>query len=165
MANSVHSSQSLTVILTEVLEKIMHARHSDPFEALGRHSDGENLIIRTYLPRAVQAWLGTSSSHPMEQTLMQGVFEWREPATDFPFLYRILWHDKVGNTHCEYDSYSFLPQLSNYDIHLLGEDWYAYSILGAHIMTFHGVEDVLFATWAPEAERVSVVGDLRPLWA
>ncbi len=62
-----------------------------------------------------------------------------------------------------HDPYCFPPQLSDFDLHLFGEGkhWHAYRFLGAHYHVADGVPGVLFATWAPNAERVSVVGDFN----
>ncbi len=61
---------------------------------------------------------------------------------------------------CE-DAYRFPSTLSDFDLHLLGEgtDYRAYEKLGAHLATVDGVTGVRFAVWAPNARRVSVVGD------
>ena len=65
--------------------------------------------------------------------------------------------------HVAYDPYCFPPQLSDFDIHLFGEGrhWHIYRILGAHRRQNDNIDGVLFAVWAPSAERVSVVGDFN----
>jgi len=163
MVDSTQFPSSPASELSKALKKIVTARHSDPFEVLGCHPDGENIVVRTYLPHAFEAWIETKSLHPMEQTLTPGVFEWHGHAKELPSPYRILWRDGAGTTHRDYDPYSFPSQLSHYDLHLFGEGkhWYAYCVLGSHVVTINGVRGVLFATWAPEAERVSVVGDFN----
>ncbi|MCW8951172.1 MAG: 1,4-alpha-glucan branching protein GlgB, partial [Rhodospirillales bacterium] len=61
------------------------------------------------------------------------------------------------------DPYGFAPVLSEFDRHLLseGNHFRSFEKLGAHVMTVEGVEGVLFAVWAPNARRVSVVGDFN----
>ena len=61
------------------------------------------------------------------------------------------------------DAYRFPPVLSDYDLYLLGEGTHLriYDKLGAHPMTMEGVEGVAFVVWAPNARRVSVVGDFN----
>jgi 1,4-alpha-glucan branching enzyme len=53
--------------------------------------------------------------------------------------------------------------LTDYDIYLLneGRHWHAYEKLGAHLRTLDGVKGVQFTVWAPNAHRVSVVGDFN----
>ena len=62
-----------------------------------------------------------------------------------------------------YDAYAFLPRISDYDLYLFnqGRLWQAYRTLGSHAMEIDGIAGVLFAVWAPNAERVSVVGDFN----
>ena len=65
------------------------------------------------------------------------------------------------------------PVLGDLDVYLLGEGTHlrVYEVLGAHVRTFDGVEGTAFAVWAPNARRVSVVGDFNawdgrrdPMW-
>ena len=53
--------------------------------------------------------------------------------------------------------------LADIDLHLFGEGrhWHVYRVLGSHRQQVDGVYGVLFAVWAPSAERVSVVGDFN----
>ena len=62
-----------------------------------------------------------------------------------------------------YDPYAFPPLLSDYDLHLLGEGthYLNYEKLGAHVREIDGVKGVHFAVWAPNAQRVSVVGEFN----
>ena len=62
-----------------------------------------------------------------------------------------------------HDPYAFPPQLADFDLHLFGEGrhWHAYRFLGSHIREVDGVAGVQFAVWAPNATRVSVVGDFN----
>ena len=62
-----------------------------------------------------------------------------------------------------YDPYSFSPQLEHFDLHLFseGKHLHIYKLLGAHSKTVDGIDGVLFATWAPNAMRVSVIGDFN----
>ena len=61
------------------------------------------------------------------------------------------------------DPYRFPPMLSDFDLYLLGEGNHLrlYDKLGAHPMAMEGVDGVAFAVWAPNARRVSVVGDFN----
>ncbi len=65
------------------------------------------------------------------------------------------------------------PVLGDLDVYLLGEGTHlrVYEVLGAHVRTFDGVAGTAFAVWAPNARRVSVVGDFNdwdgrrdPMW-
>ncbi len=80
-----------------------------------------------------------------------------------PTTLALEWVDKSGQSRSHVDPYTFPPQLKDFDIHLFceGKHWHAYRFLGAHPHTVDGVDGCLFATWAPNAERVSVVGDFN----
>ena len=60
------------------------------------------------------------------------------------------------------DIYAFPPVLGDLDIHLLDEGRHleAYKVMGAHCREIDGASGVAFAVWAPNARRVSVVGDV-----
>ena len=66
-----------------------------------------------------------------------------------------------GNLTESYDPYAFPPLLSDYDLHLFGEGthYLKYEKLGAHLREAEGIRGVHFGVWAPNAQRVSVVGD------
>ena len=75
----------------------------------------------------------------------------------------MVWRDQGQREHIARDPYTFGPQLGDLDLHLFGEGRHrhAYRFLGAHEHEVEGVGGVLFAVWAPNAERVSVVGDFN----
>jgi len=79
----------------------------------------------------------------------------------FPYQLKVKMKD--GTEETIDDPYSFLPILSDFDLHLFneGNHYRLYEKLGAHIMTVNGIEGVHFAVWAPSAQRVSVVGDFN----
>ncbi|HFD92548.1 MAG TPA: 1,4-alpha-glucan branching protein GlgB [Gammaproteobacteria bacterium] len=143
-------------------EKILEARHHDPFAYLGRHQEGEQTVIRAFIPNTPAVTI-VENGAPMQRLYHSDLFEWRGAGDALPAHYRFQWTDDAGVTHTRCDPYSFSPQLSDFDIHLFGEGnhLHAYRILGANIRTVEGIRGTLFATWAPNAERVSVVGDFN----
>jgi len=148
--------------LDRQLNRLLTGRQHDPDLVLGINRDGDCQVIRVFLPEARCAWTAekgvslTSLPH-------EGLFEYRFADGDLPEHYRIRWSDRDGVEHIEYDPYSFAPQLTEYDLHLFGEGRHrhAHRVMGAHLHSVDGIEGVLFATWAPNAERVSVVGDFN----
>ncbi|AHK79133.1 glycogen branching protein [Ectothiorhodospira haloalkaliphila] len=146
----------------EDLQRILDARHHDPFSLLGSHVEQEQRVVRAYLPHATQARIDELDD-PMEKVHDRGIFEWRGPLDALPGHYRIRWNDGHGHEHVGYDPYSFGPVVSDFDIHLFneGRHWHAYRFLGAHAHEVDGIQGVRFAVWAPSAERVSVVGDFN----
>lgn len=155
--------------LSDDLLRIISATHHDPFEVLGKHplahpTAAADTVIRAFLPGARTAALVLNG----QQILLERIegsdfFEWYGLAKTVKEHYQIEWFDRHNNRHLEYDPYSFAPQLGDLDIHLFneGQHWNIYNILGAHPLTVDGVEGVLFATWAPSASRVSIVGDFN----
>ncbi len=148
--------------LPEAWQRIIEARHHDPFEVLGRHADGERAVIRVFLPRAERGDL-VEADEPFNRVEGTDLFVWEGAASKAPERYRIAWRDAAGLHHVHHDPYCFPSQLADFDLHLFGEGrhWHAYRFLGSHPREVEGVSGVLFAVWAPNAERVSVVGDFN----
>jgi 1,4-alpha-glucan branching enzyme len=156
--------------IKDQIKLIVQAGHWDPFQILGNHivkKDGKKAVaIRAFLPEAAESWvidLESKKLYPMERIQKDGFFEAiiPEKRNVFPYKIRIKTHE--GAETESFDPYSFLPVLTDFDIHLLGEGthYHSYEKLGAHIMTLNGVQGVHFAVWAPNAKRVSVVGDFN----
>ncbi|MFM1891851.1 MAG: 1,4-alpha-glucan branching protein GlgB, partial [Pseudomonadota bacterium] len=142
---------------------IYTARHHDPFTVLGKHPDRDGRdLVRVYIP-AADAVSIVEGNLALERVPGTDLFEWRGQPGMVPERYRLLWRDAGHREHLAHDPYSFPPQLSDYDLHLFGEGKHrhAYRFLGAHLHETEGVAGVLFAVWAPNAERVSVVGDFN----
>lgn len=128
----------------------------DPFSVLGPH-DGTLSVL---LPGAtgVQALTadGTITLTPVGS---DGLFE--GPLTPrTPYRLRIDWDGIIQITE---DPYAFGLLLSSIDLHLIAEGRHRElgRCLGAHALSIDGVEGVRFAVWAPNARRVSVVGDFN----
>lgn len=144
------------------LRKLAEARCHDPFRVLGRHRCQERDVIRVYLPHASAARL-SSDGPALQRVADTHVFETAVDGMDLPRHYRIHWVDGDGREHESWDPYTFPPQLSDFDLHLFGEGrhWNIYRVLGAQRQTVDGIEGTRFATWAPHADRISVVGDFN----
>ena len=162
------SATTLTTPSPQQMQRIRSGQHHDPFEILGWHgAQGKNAldkqVWRVFLPDAevVCAEISHQSVEFIEAA--PGFFELRNPPETTPRHCALRWRDHQQQWHREYDPYSFAPQLSDFDLHLFaeGKHWHIYRLLGAHLRCIDGIEGVLFATWAPNAERVSVVGDFN----
>jgi 1,4-alpha-glucan branching enzyme len=157
------SGSEIESSLDKDLQLILQARHHDPFTALGRHSIDGQEVFRAFLPRAESARVG-SNGPELQRLPGTDLFEGRAPAgIKIPQHYAIHWIDKAGQTGSHVDPYTFSPQIADFDLYLFGEGKHRhiYRILGAHPHTVDGIRGVRFATWAPNAERVSVVGDFN----
>ena len=144
------------------LQALVDARHHDPFAVLGRHPEGNGEVVRVFRPHAREVKI-LDGNLPLQRISGTDLFEWRGPSGTLPSRYRVCWTDEHGAEHTAVDPYCIGPQLSDYDLHLFGEGnhWHAYRVLGAHLHEVDGISGVLFAVWAPGAERVSVIGDFN----
>jgi 1,4-alpha-glucan branching enzyme len=141
---------------------IVEVRHSDPFHYLGPHVENGRPVVRVFLPDA--ATVSVIDDNGREASLDRvhddGLFVGRPVNTEQ--RYRLRARFGAATVDLE-DAYRFPPVLSDFDLHLLSEGRHLrlYDKLGAHPMTLDGVDGVAFATFAPSARRVSVVGDFN----
>jgi 1,4-alpha-glucan branching enzyme len=167
--------------LARDLELIAKGEHSDPFGILGPHWIGDqgkkSLAIRFFRPGAVQGaviWGKPAATYLALQIHPAGIFEVLLPEAKTgatadqpvkPDAYRLRLTFPDGHRLELIDPYAFPPVLTDYDLYLFGEGthYLKYEKLGAHVREVDGVRGVHFAVWAPNAKRVSVVGDFN-LW-
>ncbi|RME87285.1 MAG: 1,4-alpha-glucan branching enzyme, partial [Zetaproteobacteria bacterium] len=148
------------------LAALKEARLADPFTVLGPHPEAGGVRVRAFMPHAESgALLVDGKEVPFARVDLAGVFEAFVEGGALPLDYRIRWTNAEGHSWVADDPYRFPPVLSDFDLHLIGEGrcWQLYRVLGARRIVHAGVEGVAFAVWAPNAERVSVVGDFN-LW-
>jgi 1,4-alpha-glucan branching enzyme len=154
------------------LNRIIYAYHHDPFEVLGAHIvalKGQPIVsVRAFLPLAQEAWVvvepaGTATAHPMTRLTGTDFFEAQFPDRREIFPYELRISRKVGGVSQQPDPYAFSSVLGDLDLYLFGEGnlYHAYEKLGSHVITHGGARGVSFAVWAPNAVRVSVVGDFN----
>lgn len=145
------------------LQRVALARHHDPFTVLGLHPEGTHWRMTVFRPHADSIWF----INDQERTALE-----RVAGTDFFTLTgsRAAWgsHPQLVEVQDQHeqrfiDPYTFLPQLDELWLQRFhgGECFTAHEVLGAHPHQADGVDGVLFAVWAPNAERVSVVGDFN----
>jgi 1,4-alpha-glucan branching enzyme len=148
--------------LPEGLLRIAEARHHEPFSVLGRHEKDGEAELRVFRPGA-HAMRVADSDIRLDHVPDSDFFEWRGPAEQLPLLPRLEWLDSENRPHSAYDPYSYPPLVSDWDLHLFGEGnhWHVYRVLGAHARKHNEVPGVLFAVWAPNAQRVSVIGEFN----
>ncbi len=154
-------TSSVSPVSPEV-RRVLEARHHDPFTLLGKHWHAAGAVVRTHLPGAASVEIADGGLI-MKRLSGTDWFEWTGRRDAVPERYRLSWVDRHGTRHTAHDPYCFPPQLSDFDLHLFseGRHGHAYRFMGAHHHTADGIPGVRFATWAPNAERVSVVGDFN----
>ncbi len=142
---------------------IVEGRHGDAFAVLGPHERAGKWVVTAFVPGAEALWLLPAgraepvacAAVPGFPGLFEGVLKKRGP-------YRL--RGRNGATTWEFeDAYRFGPVLGELDEYLLGEGTHKrlWQALGAHVMEHEGVQGTHFAVWAPNAQRVSVVGDFN----
>lgn len=149
-------------VLSPELQRLQQGRHHDPFELLGIHRDGVQARLRVMLPGARQARV-VGPNLVLERIADSDILEWQGEAALLDSHPLIAWTDEQGVGHARRDPYSFASQLSEFDLHLFseGRHWHVYRVLGAHPTQVDGIKGVRFAVWAPNAERVSLVGEFN----
>ncbi|WP_025110000.1 1,4-alpha-glucan branching protein GlgB [Pseudomonas sp. H1h] len=146
------------------IDALVRAEHHDPFSILGPHGDGAGgQFIRAYLPGALKVEVLDRDSGEergeLTATETPGLFVGHF-AQARPYRLRTRW---AGGEQVAEDPYSFGQLLGEMDLYLFAEGNHRdlSSCLGAQLTTVEGVEGVRFAVWAPNARRVSVVGDFN----
>lgn len=146
------------------LSDLAAGRHRDPFAVLGPHRNGDKLLVRTFQPQAGSVAI----IDPQGKTLVnmrrvnaEGIYSASIPAGNRD--YRLHITTTSGHQYDIDDPYRFESALGQIDLHLLGQGEHheLYEKLGAHRMTLRGVAGTHFAVWAPNAGRVSVVGEFN----
>jgi len=147
--------------LSDDLIRIIEARHHDPFSVLGLHSENMLSTVTVFLPDTKEASL--NGELPLSRIEGTDLFQWSGPTNTLETPYLIHRTNNEGVSWQHYDSYAFPPQLADFDLHLFseGKHWHAYRVFGAHEHQVDGIEGILFATWAPSAERISVIGNFN----
>ncbi len=155
----------------EDLDHLVAGTHWNPRAILGPHAaeiDGKPcLTIRAWLPYTKKADIlsGTSYEPVLSMTRLHeaGLFQGVAPAGTKPHSYRLRATQADGTETEQHDPYAFFPLLTDFQLHLFAEGTFykAYETLGAHIRTVDHVTGVHFVVWAPNAARVSVVGDFN----
>jgi 1,4-alpha-glucan branching enzyme len=137
--------------------------HGDPFSFLGPHRGPEGPVVRAFLPGAKRVEVVSSSGGSLgelERAHPDGLFAGPVSKEDRSYRLRVAYPEAEVELE---DPYRFPTTFSDYDLHLLGEGTHLrnYELLGAHLTEVEGVRGVSFAVWAPNARRVSVVGDFN----
>jgi len=135
----------------------------DPFSVLGPHPSDGVRVVRAYVPGAIAVEaIGAENQVLAELTPVapSGLFA-AIIAPDIPYRWRIQWPGGVVQE--TEDPYSFGLLLGDVDIYLIaeGRHFELGRVFGAQAMSIGGVSGVRFAVWAPNAQRVSVVGDFN----
>jgi 1,4-alpha-glucan branching enzyme len=152
-------------IAPQDLHRLLHGEHDDPFAILGLHEVGNELVLRAFRPEAKSLavldrhgpWRRFVAERVAEEGFFEAVIGADVPRFDY-LLEETTWK---GETLQFADPYSFGEILGELDMQLIkeGNHFNIYQKLGAHLVSINGHAGVTFTVWAPNARRVSVVGD------
>ena len=146
------------------VEGIVYAEEDDPHRLLGPHVRGMNTMIQFFYPGAVSAVIVIGKNrYAMELADEEGYFAALVPKAEKTDCYTVEVRMQDGQIKEVCDPYCFGPVITKKDTEKFnhGIHYNVYDILGAHPMKINGISGVHFAVWAPNAMRVSVVGDFN----
>ncbi|MCC8014200.1 MAG: 1,4-alpha-glucan branching protein GlgB [Eubacterium sp.] len=152
------------------LQRVISADCGDPHHILGMHEIEKNgkpaLVVRVLNPQVKEVTVidvKKGNEYPLEKIHADGFFEGIIKGRKKWFSYKLRMTNHDGSQWETYDAYSFAPQISEYDCFLFaqGNHYEIYKKLGANFAVVDGVEGVVFGVWAPNAKRVSVIGDFN----
>ena len=146
------------------IDAIVAGRHADPFAVLGVHDVGRKLMARAFVEGADELTafgLDGEEVGTLERRHDGGFFE--GPVSleaRAPLRYRA---SNAGGTWWVTDAYTFGPVLGPMDDYYIREGSHLrlFDRMGAHPLEHEGAQGVHFAVWAPNAQRVSVIGDFN----
>ena len=152
------------VATTRALRSLLEGRLNNPFSVLGPHETPLGRMVRVFFPGALSVEARDPADiHSIVRFApvpdFDGIFAAHVPGAG-RYVLRIEWPATVQETE---DTYSFGLVLGDMDLHLFSEGahWNLAERFGSAVTTHEGIPGVRFAVWAPNAERVSVVGDFN----
>lgn len=158
------------ILTTDEVTSITRVQHRCAHDLLGMHKlgNGAGLVVRVFWPRATAVEITPTHekdkpSIKLKKIHAQGLFEGMTTDAREIYAYDLHITENDGHAIQTRDAYSFLPTLSEQDLFLFnqGNELRIFDKLGAQFRTIDGVPGVSFAVWAPNAQRVSVVGDFN----
>ncbi|HEU5395921.1 MAG TPA: 1,4-alpha-glucan branching enzyme, partial [Verrucomicrobiae bacterium] len=158
------------ILTAEELRSLVELKLQCPHTLLGMHPLGDNsgLVVRAFIPDA--ATVEVQPVHEKDKPKFElqripntDVFEGTTKSVHKVYAYDLVVKTRGGQVRRGRDAYSFLPTLGEVDLFLFGkgDDRKIYEKLGAQLRILDGVPGTSFAVWAPNAQRVSVVGDFN----
>ncbi len=149
------------------VNRFLAGTHSDPFRILGPHRVGDDLEVRIFRPdaRKIDIALKREAKETIaaEEIHSDGFFCAIVPGATRDLDYQLRITTSDGSEHLVRDPYQYGPIMGEIDLHLFaeGQHWQIYEKFGAHLRAIGDAAGVYFAVWAPNAQRVSVVGDFN----
>ncbi|MEP5089000.1 MAG: 1,4-alpha-glucan branching enzyme, partial [Paracoccaceae bacterium] len=147
------------------LDRIVAGTHADPFSVLGLHEEDGKLTVRAFFPDVDTVEVTDQKTGRKIADLTSrggGLFDGKATRRKKRFAYQFRLTKGV-DSWVQGDPYRFGPVFGELDEHLIGEGAHLelWKVLGAHVISHEGIEGTRFAVWAPNAQRVSIVGDFN----
>ena len=154
----------MTRLNKATLNALAGGRHGNPFSLYGLHREDGKRIVRTIQPQAESVDLlldGGTDPLPMQRVHPDGIFEVEMPPRKRNYRFRVTGAN--GASWEVEDAYRFPSLLGDLDLYLMGQGSHRdiFRKLGAHPTSSLGVKGTFFAIWAPNASRVSVIGEFN----
>lgn len=157
------------------IEEVVYAECDCPQEYLGAHTVGKQTLVQAFFPDAKAVSLYINGSEGQRgKTVKEEIKMERMDDTGFfaallsgknrkDYKYYVQYKEKEKHAKQFADPYNYVNNLSEDDAERfqLGSLNNSYEIMGAHLMTVDGIRGCMFRVWAPNAVRVSVVGDFN----
>jgi 1,4-alpha-glucan branching enzyme len=144
---------------------LTEGRHGEPHRVLGPHQDFVNAVrgitVRVYQPEAADCFIIRHGVSTAMRSDGGGLFSLFLAGVTEHLQYTLRFIADDGRMWERGDPYRHAPTVGEVDLHLFNEGTHRrlWTMLGAHLRTVEGDEGTSFVVWAPNAERVSVVGD------
>lgn len=147
------------------IEAVVYSEENHPRRILGPHITEDGILIQCFFPMVEKVSVKTISDHKLFEMMKEdeaGYFAILIPGTTIPSYRFVLEYGDDMKTEI-YDAYAFDSQITKEEERQFsaGVCYDIYNKLGAHEMLIKGVKGVYFAVWAPNAVRVSVVGEFN----
>ncbi|PWK68107.1 1,4-alpha-glucan branching protein GlgB [Aminobacter sp. AP02] len=146
------------------VEAIVNGTHGDPFAVLGLQQSGKSFLARCFVPHAESVTAHTLDGKACGELARRNDTGFFEGKLTIRKRQSLRYHARnAGGDWWLTDPYSFGPVLGPMDDYFISEGSHLrlFDKLGAHLISHEGVDGVHFAVWAPNAHRVSVVGDFN----
>ena len=146
------------------VEEIVYSESADPHAILGPHKTDKGILVQAFFPGRDRVLLQRGKTKmPMELADESGFFACLIPGEKESLRYQFILPEADGSETVAEDPYRFMPELPEVELRKFkaGESTAAHTFLGAHEKKMGGVSGIRFAVFAPNAMRVSVVGDFN----